>query len=544
MRTALWGALGLGLALSLAGIGSAGAAQTDNHNTPANGCKLQSADGRIKHIVHIQFDNVHLRRNIPNVPSDIEQMPNLLDFIEDNGTILGNHHTQLISHTAGDFVTTLTGVYGEKMGISNNNTVDFFNPDGSVGHQSQFAYWTDFLEPGVPNMVDQRGKTHPAPWVAFTRAGCDLGAFAFPNIEFENTTTDVDNVFGPSSPQHNEVAADSASKDPKTRNKPAADFEGIAIHCAQGSKLCANGQPDLLPDEPGGYTGFQALFGNVFVAPAITGGGSAVLDLDGNPVQDATGNPGFPGFNPTPSQALGYLAQLLEAGVPVVYAELADVHDNHNFAGAPIPNYPDDAFGPGEANYVFQLKAYDKAFGQFFARLKKHGITKENTLFIFTSDENDHFDGTTPIPANCDGVTTPCTYPPNHKGEVNANLNALFAAEQSDTTPFGIDFDSAPGIWVTGLQGNHLGGQTGTVVRTIEREAGQLFGFNALHPDQQGNPSKQPLAQALADQTEMRLLHMVPNDPRRTPNFILFANPDYFLLLGGPARRRSRPASP
>ena len=34
----------------------------------------------IEHIVYIQFDNVHLRRDNPNVPSDLEQMPNLLNF--------------------------------------------------------------------------------------------------------------------------------------------------------------------------------------------------------------------------------------------------------------------------------------------------------------------------------------------------------------------------------------------------------------------------------------------------------------------------------
>ena len=44
----------------------------------------------------------------------------------------------------------------------------------------------------MPQMVDQRGKIHPAPWVPFTRAGCDVGAFSVANIEFENTTSDGD----------------------------------------------------------------------------------------------------------------------------------------------------------------------------------------------------------------------------------------------------------------------------------------------------------------------------------------------------------------
>ena len=82
------------------------------------------------------FDNVHLRRDNPNVPSDLEQMPNLLNFILNNGTISGNHHTPLISHTANDIVTAMTGVYGDRQGIPVANSYGFFRPDGSVGiHQ-------------------------------------------------------------------------------------------------------------------------------------------------------------------------------------------------------------------------------------------------------------------------------------------------------------------------------------------------------------------------------------------------------------------------
>jgi hypothetical protein len=34
----------------------------------------------------------------------------------------------------------------------------------------------------------------------------------------------------------------------------------------------------------------------------------------------------------------------------------------------------------------------------------------------------------------------------------------------------------------------------------------------------------------MADHAEQALLHMITSDPNRTPNFILFANPDYFFL--------------
>src|SRR5262250_1628973 len=96
----------------------------------------------IKHVVHITFDNVHLRRDNPNVPSDLEQIPNLLNFILNNGVITGNHHTPLISHTATDILTTLTGVYGDRMGVPVANSYGFFRPDGSVGFSTSFLYWT------------------------------------------------------------------------------------------------------------------------------------------------------------------------------------------------------------------------------------------------------------------------------------------------------------------------------------------------------------------------------------------------------------------
>jgi hypothetical protein len=462
---------------------------------------------------------VHFRRDNPNVPSDLEQMPNLLNFLEDNGTLLTRHHTPLISHTAVDILTTLTGVYGDKFGVPIGNTLRYYNPDGSSTGAVSFAYWTDPLDSfsstptdTTPQMIDQQGKTHPAPWVPFTRAGCDVGAFSTANIELENIGLDVTTVFGAGSPEAIEAAAN--PPDPATgASKAVADFEGIAVHCAQGSSVCATGRTDALPQEPGGYSGFKGLFGNKSVAPQVFGG--PAVDLDGNPIVDALGNPGFPGFDPTASQTLSYLAHMLEANVPVVYGYIADAHDNHGPAGG--------TYGPGEAGYVAQLKAYNDAFGKFFARLESDGITKQNTLFIITADENDHFAGGPPSPLNCDGITVPCTYA--KKGEVNADLRRVLNTETNDTTPFAVHSDDAPTIYVTGNPS-----QTDPVARTLEREMGALTTVNPIT----GNTDM--LTQALADHAEQALLHMITDDPNRTRTFILFANPDYFLFASSTAK--------
>src|SRR5882762_4264156 len=110
-------------------------------------CTLQSARGDIKHVIFIQFDNVHFTRDNPNVPSDLEQMPHLLNFLVNNGTFSSNHHTPLISHTADDIITALTGVYGEQHGQPVSNSFNYFNPNASDGlgstFTSSFTYWTD-----------------------------------------------------------------------------------------------------------------------------------------------------------------------------------------------------------------------------------------------------------------------------------------------------------------------------------------------------------------------------------------------------------------
>src|SRR5262249_55675212 len=303
-------------------------------------------------------------------------------------------------------------------------------------------------------------------------------------------------------------------------NKAKADFLGIAVHCAQNSALCTNGRPDVLTDEPGGYTGFNALFGNANVQPAISPQG-AVKDVDGNIIQDAFGNPGFPNtFNPSAAQTLGYLATMLEAGIPVVYGYREGMHDNHAAGGT---------FGPGEAGYVAQLAAANEAFGRFFARLAQDGITQDNTLFVVTADENDQFVGGAPSPANCDGVHVPCTYA--QIGEVDANLSRLLATESNDTTAFQVHSDSAPTFYIAGNPA-----QADPVTRQLERDVGALTATNPL------TGKTENIAQALADQTEQRFLHMVTSDANRTPNFVMFANDDYFNFASGTTSCNSPPA--
>ncbi|TMD94137.1 MAG: alkaline phosphatase family protein [Chloroflexi bacterium] len=492
--------------------------------SPAN-CTLNNG---IKHVISIQFDNTHLFRDRANVPSDLEQMPNLLNFMTSNGTLSDNEHTILISHTAGGILTSLTGLYPDRQGITVSNSYGYFKTGtNATAFSSAFKYWTDKVDDvtptGVndpnPNMVTTGGLNTPAPWVPYTRAGCDYGAVSTANVVLENTRTtpagDMTKVFGANSPEWNEAKA--------TPALAQTDFVGIAVHCAVGGGICntsTHARPDLLPDEPGGYNNFQALFGAKYVNPAITGGANAVNDTNGHPITDPAGNPGFPGFDGALAKnTLGYIAQMQEAGVPITFAYISDAHDNHTLFRAS---------GPGEADYVQQLHDYDQAFGTFFSRLAADGIDKSNTLFVFTADENDHFAGGN----SSDGtwshtfcnVTGGQTCPANQIGEVTQNIKALVPA--ADLPPaFDIHFDSAPTVYVAG---NPAPGNA--QVRQFERD---LAAAQNVDPYVSSSPS--PVMLRIADPVGQKALHMVNADPQRTQTFTYFANPDYFLTTGNTA---------
>jgi hypothetical protein len=511
-------ALAVLVAAVVAGLGiskAVGTTKADAAPTPS--CTF--ANG-IKHVIQIQFDNTHFLRDNGNVPSDLEQMPHLLNFMKNNGTLLTNDHTVLISHTATGILSTLTGVYPDRMGQPVSNSFRYFKPDGTTNSGVSFAYWTAplFTPPGntppfdtTPEMINENGKIAPAPWVPFTRAGCDFGSVATANTILENTAIDIPTVFGAGSPEAAEVAANPG--------QAFADFVGIGVHCAQGSGICGSSthiKPDLLPDEPGGYSGFSGLFGAKYVDPVIHPGGP-MTDLNGNVIQDATGHVGFPGFDGMEATvSLSWVAQMQEAGIPVTYAYISDAHDGHGTAGN-----IHFAYGPGEAGYVQQLHDYDTAFQQFFDRLAADGINKSNTLFLFTVDEGDHFVGDQPTPAGCDGVTTPCTY--NRVGEINANLSAMIRTQFGDLTPFTVHSDDAPNVYITGNPS-----QTASKTRDLEREMAQLHWTNPYTGLDQHN-----IMVAQADQTEMKTLHMVTADPARTPTFTPFADPDWFFFASG-----------
>jgi len=484
-------------------------------------CRL-GLGGRIRHVIYIQFDNTHYTRDNPNVPSDLQQMPNLLNFLTGNGMLITHEHTPLIAHTANDIVTSESGLYGSDHGMPIANEYQYYKPGGTTDTAGSFAYWTDPIvdyNTGLagkpvgdhtPTMIGPNGKIAPAPWVPYTRAGCDFGTVAGANTELENTLPDVPHVFGQNSPEAKEA------RNPNLQNKAAADFMGLVVHCARGSAACDTahgGRPDALKNEPRGYHGFRALYGYKFIQPVISPSGP-VRSLGGKVIKDSSGDIGFPGYNAmTGPNALALTLDMQLHGVPVTDTYMSDMHESW-ITGGPL--------GPGEPRYVRQLKAENAAFGTFFSRLAAHGITTKNTLFVITADEGDHFVGSAPTPAGCNGVRIACHY--KRIGEVNGNLTGLLAA-RGISAKFDVGADSAPAIYVHGQPGRNT-----RAVRALERATARLTGHDLAH-----RQTNVRLTKYLADPVELKILHMVTADPKRTPTLVMFGNTN-FWLTSGPAK--------
>jgi DUF971 family protein len=571
-------------------------------------CQLGNK-GQIKHVIYLQFDNTHFRRDNPQIASDLEQMPHLLNFLKDNGTLLTNDHTILISHTAGGIVSSLTGLYPDRNGQTVSNSYDYFQGSGVPTFTSSFKYWTDTVDGAnetLPNMVGDGGQTAPAPWLTYTHAGCNVGGVSAANIELENNTAvtfttlsaaaaagatnvkvgsvtgfavgqaltiegdnatitavgtagatgtgltfspalasahaagvqayvpnqsgDMTRVFGAGSQEWNE-GRDSqfAASGTAARALAQTDFVGIAVHCALGATLCdaPTAKADDATTVPGSDDGYKALFGAKYVNPAITHGQPCVKATDGTNITDPFNHCGFPGFDGALAKnTLGMIAQMQENGVPVTFAYISDAHDNHTLVRAS---------GPGEADYKQQLADYDAAFQAFFTRLANEGIDKSNTLFVVTVDEGDHFAGAqvtpdasgtatyshTACPQASITAVTPC--PANSIGEVNVKIGSVLPAGEP---AYDLHFDDAPTFYVNGQPE-----RTNLQVRQLERDLG-----NATAPDPYQN-AVVPIADKMADVVEEQTLHMINSDPKRTPTFTMFGNPDFFFqstnLSGG-----------
>ncbi|MDQ1541170.1 MAG: hypothetical protein QOH29_1896 [Actinomycetota bacterium] len=539
-------ALGATVITALPSQASNPASGTLGASAPTSSCQLGNG---VQHVINITFDNVHFFRDNPNVPSDLEQMPALYNFLKSNGTIMSNMHTPLIAHTAEDSLAIYSGLYGDRHGQPVSNSYKTFKPDGTTEPDASFTYWNSpvinaathaastndtapsmVYSPTVPASATAPTQTAPEPWVALNKAGCSVGAFSTANMVLEYAG-DIPTVFG-------------TTPDLGTYANVNSAFIGEAIHCGLTDTTCnsADGAVTDTPpaaNNPGSAT-YKALFGHKYLQPLVTGHASApapyrvadtagnLVDLDNREIADFRGNVGSPGFSPTASQSLAMLASMQEAGVPVTYGYIADIHERKdwsvNCTTADAKAFG-NALGPGDACYTENAQRYDQAFAKFLDRLSKDGITPKNTLFVIGSEENDHFDGVNvgravqpSDPVGCDGVTTPCRYAHNQVGELQANLPQLLSKETGNTTAFDVEPQGAA-VYVHGQPAANA-----PEVRQLERDLATITANNPY-----SGVAAEKVVNYQAGATEQQILHLQTADPLRTPTITVFPKPDYYF---------------
>ena len=211
------------------------------------GLSAELGQGNIKHVIYIQFDNTHFRRDNRNVPSDLEQMPHLLNFMTKNGTLLTNDHTVLISHTAGGILSSLTGVYPDRHGRS-SRTARALQRDGLP--VPELVRLLD-----GPGHRDDDGSEHGHADRA-ERAGA-MGAVHERRLQLRRrrhgehrarehghrASGDMTKVFGTNSPQWNEAETARLPSTPaNARPRPAAGrLRRFAVTAHRARPCCANG---------------------------------------------------------------------------------------------------------------------------------------------------------------------------------------------------------------------------------------------------------------------------------------------------------------
>ena len=234
----------------------------------------------------------------PTCPRTSSRCRTLNDFIQDNGVMLSNNHTPLIAHTAEDSLAIYTGLYGDRHGMPISNTYRTWNPNGTVElgrlvrlldgpeqrRRARHQARDDLLglRPGLGDHDRRRdaGPVGPVDARGLRRGrrldrqhGARERGLRHPEGVRAGIARD-----GAAQRQHAATRRSSTRRPPTTSVSPCTARR--RARSAPTRRRSSSGRatpshtavPDLLPDEPGGYTGYQALFGHKYIAPQVSEG--------------------------------------------------------------------------------------------------------------------------------------------------------------------------------------------------------------------------------------------------------------------------------
>ena len=495
------------------------------------------------------------------MPSDLELMPHLKQFLEQNGTLLSNVHTPLIAHTADDSLTSTPACTATATACRSATATRPTTADGTTESDGSFVYWTSPVynstaravsstEPTTPSMVysptvpatpGATGQHHPGP-VGAVHPGRLLGRRL---LHREHGAGEHERRHPQRLRRRLAGGGGQQRRHRRSRTRPPRSTWArpcTAPRPTPPAPLPSGRAPTRCPTEPGGYTASRRCSGTSTSTRSCSGGQANLVhngyqvtdangdqvDLDGNTITNSfAGTPGFPGFSPAASQTLANLATMQEAGIPVTYGYISDIHERKagqtgcTTAGATATGYP---LGPGDPCYLATAAGVRPGVREVLRPAGQGRHHPEEHLFVITAEENDHLAGantlraTTPTPAGCDGVTVACNYAASQVGELQANLPLLVQKERGNTTPFAVEPQGAA-MYVNGQPG-----PTNAALRQLERDTAALTGEQPVQRHERRDDRQLPGRRG-------RAAHPAPADRRHRPHAELHHLPQARLLL-------------
>jgi len=287
----------------------------------------------VEHVIVIALDNYHL--------DDIEaHMPHLRDVLRAGALATGTHHTVLPTKTAPDYSSIASGQYPDRHGVINNA---FLTPGRLPEFRVGFAYWENLAAASPSPFLSD------PPWLAFNRAGWDVGAVGFEGLVLE-TREEVNAHLG-------------RPPDSRLSDEERDQYWGLAVHHQDGSSSFGTAEIPALKDEfPRGWE--RGWGGPPRKHAAIT---------------------------------LRMTTLLQAAGIPITFTFVENTHARCD------PKAP-CRFDLKQGEFDDLLQDDDTAFGRFFDDLAALEITPANTLFVITSDEGDHYLEDFAQPVNIDDL--------------------------------------------------------------------------------------------------------------------------------------------
>ena len=276
----------------------------------------EGASAKPARVIVVALDNYHF--------SDVRRaMPNLYGFVQKGAWTDASHHPALPTRTAPNFASIASGQYPDRHGAILNS---FQAPGGTprVG----FAYWENLAKLTPPPFLSE------PPWVAFNKAGFDVGAVGMQGLVLESKA-EAKGLLG---------------RD--LGDEELDQYWGLAVHRKDGTAAIGTAQiPALKEVVPSGW---------------LNGWG-------GPPLKSA-------------SLTLPMATALLRTGIPVVFTYVENTHQRCTGTA------PSSCLGNlADGTFDDLLRADDAAFGKWFTDLAAIGVTTSNTLFFVTTDEGDRY---------------------------------------------------------------------------------------------------------------------------------------------------------